>query len=159
MGTRTLCLLLLPAAWVNAQQKYDGPVPPKPDLPYLLNASNLKETEAAQAKEQGKKNEPTYVVAGASSSAKTPLAEPIFIMDARQIAPERLELYQLEVKDGNREVSVSTKGHKGTSPVFYLRVTPLREHLFKIEASQPLENGEYALTPNGDNRVFCFEVY
>jgi hypothetical protein len=40
-----------------------------------------------------------------------------------------------------------------------LRVTPLREHLFKIEASQPLENGEYALTPNGDNRVFCFEVY
>jgi hypothetical protein len=43
--------------------------------------------------------------------------------------------------------------------VFHLRVTRLVEHLFRVEASESLENGEYALTPSGDNRVFCFEVY
>jgi hypothetical protein len=159
MGTRTLCLLLLGAAWMSCGEKYDGPVPPKTDLPYLLHAKTLTETEAAKARDQSRKNETAYIIAGTSSPAKTPLAEPIFILDARQISPEHLELFQLEVKDGNREVSVSTKGHKGSSRIFYLRVTPLGEHLFRIEASEPLENGEYALTPEGDNRVFCFEVY
>jgi hypothetical protein len=159
MPGRMWCLLCFLAVSLSSQAKYDGPVPAKPDLPYLLNASSLKETEAAQARDQGKKDEPVYVIPGGSSPVRTPLAEPIFIMDARQIPPERLELYQLEVKDGNRQVSPSTKAHKGASRVFYLRVTPLREHLFKIEASEPLENGEYALTPEGDNRVFCFEVY
>jgi hypothetical protein len=142
-------LLLLAPVLLNGDEKYSGPVPSKPDLPYLLNASSLKETEVAD----------TYVVPGASSPVKTPLAEPIFILDARKIAPEHLELYLMDVKNGNREVSPSTNGHKGASHVLYLRVTPLRDHLFKIEASEPLENGEYALTPNGDKRVFCFEVY
>lgn len=159
MGTTTLCLLFLTTARLCSAQKYDGPVPPKPDLPYLLHARNLTETETAQAREESRKNETAYVVTGASSPARTPLAEPIFIIDARQISPEHLELYQMEVKNGNREVSVSTKAKKGTSPVFHLRVTQLGEHLYRVEASESLENGEYALTPSGDNRVFCFEVY
>jgi hypothetical protein len=158
MGKK-LCWLLAAMAWLGADEKYDGPVPPKTDLPYLLHAKSLTETETAQAREESRKNETTYVVAGASSPARTPLAEPIFIIDARQIAPENLELYQLDVKNGNREVSVSTKSRKGSSRVFHLRVTRLAEHLFRVEASEALENGEYALTPSGDNRVFCFEVY
>ena len=158
MGKK-LCWLLAAAAWLGADEKYAGPVPQKTDLPYLLHAKSLTETETAQARDESRKNETAYVVAGASSPARTPLAEPIFIIDARRIAPESLELYQLEVKNGNREVSVSTKSRKGSSRVFHLRVTRLAEHLFRVEASEALDNGEYALTPSGDNRVFCFQVY
>ena len=156
---RILCLLLLTAAWLGADEKYDGPVPPKPDLPYLLHAKSLTETEAAQAREENRKNETAYVVAGTSSPARTPLAEPIFIVNAVKLAPEKLELYQLDVRNGNREVSVSTKGRKGSSKVFHLRVTRLAEHIFRVEAAESLENGEYVLTPSGENQVFCFEVY
>src|ERR1700736_5544587 len=103
MSSKAWCLLLLASPCVLTQEKYDGPVPPKPDLPYLLFAKSLKETESAQAREDKRKNETAFVISGAASPAKTPLAEPIFLMDARQIAPEGLELYQLDVKDGNRE--------------------------------------------------------
>jgi hypothetical protein len=150
MGARSLCLLVLGAAWLSSQEKYDGPVPPKPDLPYLLQAKKLTEIEIGQAREEKRKDGPVHVVAGPSSSARTPLPEPIFILDARQLAPEKIELFLLEVKDGNREVSAQP---------LHLRVTPLREHLYKIEPSEMLEAGQYALTPGGNNRVFCFEVY
>jgi hypothetical protein len=159
MGIKLFCLLFLATVWLNADEKYDGPVPPKPDLPYLLHAKTLVETEIGQAREESRKNETAYIVAGESSPARTPMAEPIFIIDARQIAPDRMELYRLEVKNGNREVSLSTKSRKGSSQPLHLRVTRLAEHLYKVEASEPLENGEYALTPSGENRMFCFEVY
>jgi hypothetical protein len=159
MGTTILCLLFLAGASLNADDKYDGPVPPKPDLPYLLHAKTLVETEVGQAREERRKNESTYIVGGENSTARTPMAEPIFIIKVSQIAPDRMELYRLEVKNGNREVSLSTKTQKGSSPPLHLRVTPLADHLYKVEASEPLENGEYALSPSGENRVFCFEVY
>ena len=159
MGTKILCLLFLAALGLNADEKYDGPVPPKPDLPYLLHAKTLLETEAAPAREERRKNETAYIVAGESSPARTPMAEPIFIINVSRIEPEHMELYRLEVKNGNREVSLSTKSQKGSSPPLHLRVTRLAEHLYRVEASESLENGEYALTPSGENRVFCFEVY
>ncbi len=159
MGTRTVCLLLLIAAVLCADEKYNGPTPPKQDLPYLLHANLLTETEITQAKEERRKNETTYVIAGPSSPARTPLAEPTFIIDARKIAADQIELYPLEVKNGNREVSLSTKGHKGSAQPLHLMVTRLSDHLYKIETAESLENGEYALTPTSDNRVFCFEVY
>ena len=82
---------------------YNGPRPPKPDIPYLLHAAALVPTEVVEAKEEGtKKDETTYVIDGAASSAKTPLAEPIFLFESDKINPERLELYRLEVKNGTR---------------------------------------------------------
>src|SRR5579883_338217 len=144
----------LSALLLLGAEKYDGPVPPKPDIPYLLHASTLIETEAGQARQ----DKSTAVISGASSPARTPLAEPIFIMDARNIAPERLELARLDVKGGNREVTLGSGRRRGTR-FLHLAVTPLGGHLYKIEVDEPLENGEYALSPSGDNRVFCFEVY
>jgi hypothetical protein len=152
MGTKVLCLLFLAVGWLSCDEKYDGPVPPKPDLPYLLQAKKLIEIEVGKAREERKKEETLYVIPGPASSARTPLPEPIFILDARQISPQKIELYALEVKDGNREVSLPNKA-------LHLRVTPLKEHLYKIEPSEMLEAGEYALTPVGDNLIFCFEVY
>jgi hypothetical protein len=150
MGARIACLLFLSMGWLSCQEKYDGPVPPKSDVPYLLQAKKLTEIEIGQAREERRKDGPVHVVAGPSSSTRTPLPEPIFILDARQLQPEKIELFLLEVKDGNREVSAQP---------LHLRVTPLRDHLFKIEPSEMLEAGEYALTPGGNNRIFCFEVY
>ena len=145
-------------ALLCAAEKYDGPVPAKPDVPYLLHASTLVETETAQAREESRKSDTNYIIAGANSSARTPLAEPIFIIDARNVSPERFELYRLEVKGGNREVSFSNRRRGGNRPL-HLAVIPLGGRLYKIEADEPLENGEYALSPSGDNRAFCFEIY
>lgn len=151
-------LLFLVAIGLSGAEKYTGPLPPKPDVPYLLHATNLVETEMGQAREESRKNDTNYVIAGASSPARTPLAEPIFIIDAQKSSPERFELYRLEVKGGNREVTFSNRRRAGNRPL-HLAVTPLGGRLYKIEADEPLENGQYALSPSGDNRAFCFEIY
>jgi hypothetical protein len=155
---RKSLLILVSIGLISAAEKYSGPLPPKPDIPYLLHASNLIELEAGQAREASRKNDTSYVIAGASSPARTPLAEPIFIIDAQKSSPERFELYRLDIKGGNREVTMSSRRKGGNRPL-HLAVTPLGGHLYKIEADEPLENGQYALSPSGDNRAFCFEIY
>lgn len=148
--------LVITGSCLAAAEKYTGPIPPKPDIPYLLHASNLVETEVANA-EAGRKSD-TFVIDGASSPARTPLAEPIFIIDARNIQPDSFELYRLEVKGGKREVNLNGGGRHG-SRALHLAVRPLGGHLYRVEADEPLEDGEYALSPNGDNHAFCFEIY
>jgi len=159
MFLRTVLALAAVSGFCYSAEKYSGPLPPKTDVPYLLHANNLVETETGQAREESRKNETVYIISGAASPARTPLSEPIFIIDARQTTPDRLELYRLEVKGGNREVSLSNKGRRGGNRPLHLMVTKLNDRLFKVEADEPLENGEYAISPSGDNRVFCFEVY
>ncbi|MGH9666187.1 MAG: hypothetical protein ACRD9L_17310 [Bryobacteraceae bacterium] len=141
-----------------AADKYNGPRPPKQDVPYLVHADNLIETETGQASQESRKKNTTYVVAGASSPARTPLAEPIFLIDANTIAPEQLEMYRMEVKNGRREITLS-ESRRGAGRPIHLSVTPLGDHLYRVEAAEMLENGEYVLTPSGSNRVFYFEIY
>src|ERR1700722_2073170 len=155
---RKIALAFLTAGCLAAADKYAGPVPPKPDIPYLLHASSLVETEVADARQEGKKNN-TFLISGASAPARTPLAEPIFIIDARQIQPETFELYRMDVKGGNREVSLNGSRRRGGSHALHLAVKPLGGHLFRVEVDEALENGEYALSPSGDNRAYCFEIY
>jgi len=155
---RESLLLFVAITLLSAADKYTGPVPSKPDIPYLLHGSNLIETETGQVREESRKSDTNYVVAGASSPARTPMAEPIFIIDAQKSSPERFELYRMDVKGGNREVSFSGR-RRGGNRALHLAVTPLGGHLYKIEADEPLENGEYTLSPSGDNRAFCFEIY
>jgi hypothetical protein len=144
---------------MSAAEKYDGPRPPKTDVPYLVHANHLVETEVSEARENGGKKDTTYTIAGAASPAKTPLAEPIFIVDAKTLVPDQMELYRLEVKNGQREVVMSQKRRHGPAGPFHLIVTRLGDRLFKIEVDELLENGQYSLSPNGSNRVFCFEIY
>lgn len=152
-----LVLLIASASVYSAD--YDGPRPPKPDVPYLLHASKLLETELAEAKEEQKKDDTTYIITGAASTAKTPMAEPIFIFESDKVAPEKLELYKLEVKNGHREITISPKKRRGGPRAYRMLVTRLSGRLYRIEASETLENGEYSLSPNDSNRVYCFEVY
>jgi hypothetical protein len=147
-----VCLAILQA------QKYSGPRPSKPDIPYLVHADSLVETEVAEAKEEKKKDDITYVVAGSSSPAKTPLAGPVFILEADKLSANKIQLYKFEVKNGRREVWFSHKG-KASSRPRRLNVTSLGGNLYKIEVEESLENGEYGLTPEDSNQVFCFQVF
>ena len=135
---------------------YTGPRPPKPDMLYLVHADNLLPTEAGDAKEDAKNNS-IYTLQGASSSARTPLAEPIFLLQSVKLTPESIELYKLDVKGGRRELTLSSG--RRNSKALHLAVTRLAQGIYRIEADEELENGEYALLPMGSNRVFAFEIY
>jgi hypothetical protein len=147
------CFLLLGGVAVWAAD-YSGPTPPMADVIYLVHADNLIPTEAGEAKQE---KGDVYSVPGVAAAARTPLAEPIFLLKSDKLSAESLELYRLEVKGGRRETAVSGR-RRGGRPL-HLQVTRLERGLYRIEASETLENGEYALTPAGSNRVFCFEVY
>src|SRR3954462_5880680 len=153
---RRIAPLLLAASLAAFAQKYDGPVPAKADLPYLKHASELVATEATQAKEEKKKDDVTYIVEGAASSAKTPLASPIFIFKADKISPEKFGLYKLTVKGGHREITIGPK--KQPVPI-RIEVSRLDKGLYRIEVGDSLEPGEYSLSPEGSNQVFCFQVF
>jgi hypothetical protein len=154
---RRLAVLLIIATAVWGQ-KYTGPRPPKADIPYLKHASNLVPTEAGEAKEdKGKKDDITYVIAGAESSAKTPLASPIFLFVSDKLSPDNLQLFRLESRNGRRELTVSPK--KPGKPI-RVTVTKLSaDGLYKIEVGESLEAGEYSLSPTESNQVFCFQVF
>lgn len=148
------------APWLLAQAPAANlPQPPKPDVPYLLHATKLIETEVAEAREEKKKNETTYSVSGVSSPAKTPLAEPIFVIRTEKLQADRLELYRMEVKGGRREITIPERRGRNSPRPVPLAVRKLADNLWRVEASAPLENGQYALTPSGSNMVFLFEVY
>lgn len=154
MPGRALFCLLCSGVFVCAAD-YDGPRPPKPDFLYLVHADNLIPTELGDARnEKGD----TYVIAGAASSARTPLAEPILILQSDRLNPESIELYKFEVKNGHRETTVSSR-KRGAGRPLHLQITKLDRNLYRIEAAETLDNGEYCMTPAGSNRVFCFEVY
>jgi hypothetical protein len=158
MLRRILPLCFAAAFAVSAQPlKYTGPVPPKPDVPYLKHADSLLSTDAGQATEEKKKNnEILYIIPGPAATARTPLASPLFLMESSKIIPEKLGLFKLEVKNGRRELVATPK--KPLTPI-RLEVTKLTGNLYKIEVDESLEPGEYSLSPDGTNDVFCFQVY
>lgn len=145
----------------DAAEKYTGPRPAKPDHLYLVHASTLVETESAEAREEKRKDDTAYVVDGASSPVKTPLAEPIFLFESRKLLPDKLQLYRLESKNGRREVVFPppNKRRKDSPRPLHLMVKSLGGNLYRVEANEYLHNGEYAITPEGSNQVFLFQVY
>jgi hypothetical protein len=154
---RRFVWLSLAVALAATAQKYDGPRPPKPDLPYLKHADNLIPAEAVAAKEEKKKDDTTYIISGASSPARTPLASPIFLMQAGSLAPDRLQLFKLEVKGGNRQILFPARKPPQAIRIVVTRLSS--DGLWKIEVSDDLEPGEYSLSPDGSNQAFCFQVF
>lgn len=153
---RRFAPLLFAALWAaSAQTAYDGPRPAKADLPYLKHASNLVATEPGEAKDQKQKNDTIYIVEGPASKVETPLASPIFIFQSDKIAPEKFGLYKFDVKNGHREIVF---GPKKQPKGIRLEVTRLDKGLYRLEADESLDPGEYSLSPEGSNQVFCFRV-
>jgi hypothetical protein len=160
----TLFALLTLTVAVSAQSKYSGPRPAKADVPYLLHAGSLVETEINEAKEEDRKDWKAYVVSPAASPARTPLAEPIFLLNSEKLVADKLGLYKVDVKNGKREVLFPSnpKKQKDRPRPFRLSVTRLEPGLFRLEVNHGagLEIGEYCLTPEEtSNQVFCFGVY
>ncbi len=156
-----LVLLALVPALAQAPRKYNGPRPPKPDVPYLLHASKLIETEKSAATESKAKDGTLYTVPGAESPVKTPVPEPIFLFKAEKVNPDTLALYRMTPRGGSRTLPVPAQGRRrkdSPRPIFLL-VTPLEPGLFRVEVNEPLEDGEYCLSPDGSNDVFCFSEY
>jgi hypothetical protein len=142
-----------------AAEKYTGPRPAKADVPYLLHADNLIELETGLAKQEARKDQSLAVLEGANSPVKTPLSEPMFIIRTDRQQADKFELYRLEAKNGKREVVIGQKKGKGVARPVYLQITRLDDKLFKIEVDEPLENGEYSLTPQGSDQTFSFAIY
>jgi hypothetical protein len=142
-------------ATANAQ-KYTGPPPAKPDLPYIQHATNLIATEAVEAKEQKSKDDTVYTIDGENSSSKTPLALPIFFIKADKLNPASLQMYRLESKDGHRQLTASAK--KNAEPI-HVEVTRVGADIYKLDVYNGLDAGEYALTAEGWKQMFCFQVY
>lgn len=158
---RTAVLLLAAIAALSAQQKYAGPRPEKPDLPYLLHATSLVPTDAAEAKEEKRKEGTAFITAGPAAKARTPLAEPIFLLESKTIMPDKLTMYKLEVKNGAREVFFfdNPKKRKDSTKPIRISAKKLDTGLYRIEPTEPLVNGEYVLTPSDSNTVFGFTIY
>lgn len=148
-------LITLPAA---AQQKYTGGPPPKKNVPFIVQADNLIETESANATEQKKKDDTIYTIPGDKSTARTPLASPMLVIDADGLDATKLQLFRLEVKNGHREITFKKKG-KGSAMPLNTEVSKVRGNLFQIRVLDSLEPGEYSLSPDGSNDAFCFEVF
>jgi len=160
MQPKTILLgtLLLLCSLAARAQKYAGPQPEKPDMPYLVHADTLVPTEATEAKEENRKDEILYTIAGATSPAATPLSSPAFLIRTEQLAPDKLEIYKLESRNGRREILFSHKKKQIARP-FRLSIKRVGDNLYRLEVDESLENGEYSITPNGSNQVFCFRVY
>lgn len=159
MKMRLAMTLLTMAMMAAGQAKYTGPRPAKADVPYLLHATKLLETESGEAKQTQVKQDMVYTVVGASSPVKTPLAEPIMILKSEKLNPDKLQMYRMEVKDGQRVLKIPMqKGRNAAQPVF-LMVSKLEHDLWKVEVNEASENGEYCLSPEGSNQVFCFAIY
>jgi len=157
---RLLALLLPLAAAVSAaDRKYDGPRPPKPDVPYLVHADNLIEPETVTATSQERGDRVTYSIANPSSPVRTPLAEPIFLIESQKLDANKLELYRFEARNGRRQLVLAKNPGRNDARPLRLKVTQVEGKLYRVEANEGLENGEYGLTPDGSDLVFAFQVY
>ena len=152
-----LLAVLVLAAQSDSRRKSGLPDPPKKDVPYIMHADLLVETETGEAKQETRKDEQLYTIAGAASAVRTPLASPEFLFHAEAIPPDKLQLFKLESKNGRREVVVIRKKKPVARPL-RLSVFRLQERLFKIKVDESLAPGQYSLSPEGSNTVFCFAV-
>jgi hypothetical protein len=150
--------LCIAVAFAATAQQYAGPLPPLSDVPYLKHAESLVPTEVLDAKEEkGKKEDITYVIAGAASSARTPLASPIFLLQADKLVAAKLALYKLETRNGRREITFSPKKQPKAIRVELTHLNT--DKLYRLEVEESLEPGEYAFSMDGSNQAFCFQVY
>ena len=157
MKSTILALALLGTLF--AQDRYKGPKPPKTDIPYLVHAGNLVETDAGEAQESKNKNDTVYTVQGTAARARTPLAEPIFLLAIDKLSAEKFSCYRMEAKGGTRQLILPLKPGKNAPKPLRMNVTRVNDNLYRLELSESLANGEYTLSPEGSNQVFSFSVY
>ena len=135
------------------------PKPPKADVPYLIHAGNLVETETNEAADESTEKETRYAVPGATSPARTPLALPELVMMPESVDPGLLELYRFEPVNGRREILVQKKKKVLARPYHVTALPTDEKGVYRLRVAQTLNPGEYCLTPQGANAVYCFTVF
>jgi len=157
---RFAAILALAATAATAQSdKYTGPRPPKADIPYLLHANKLVELDTGNAQQSEKKDDTIYTISGTAAQAQTPMPEPIFVMAVEKLQADKMSLFKMTTKGGARELTISKKPKRdGPRPV-RLTADKLDGNLYRLEVQEFLENGEYCMSPDGSNQVFCFAVF
>lgn len=150
-------LAALPAAG-QEKNRLGLPNPPKPDRPYLIHGGSLIEVEPLEANEEEKKNELRFWAPGATSNARTPLAGPEFLFEWVEIDPAAFQLYGFEVVNGRREI-LYRKKKKIVARPYFLDIERIDGKVVRIRVNGSLPPGEYGLTPQGRNDVFCFTVF
>jgi hypothetical protein len=153
--TRWILPLIALTAAIAQAPKYSGPIPPSPDLPFLKHASNLVPAEAVEVKEEKRKDDTVYVIAGEGSPSKTPLELPVFLLKTEKLDPLKLQMYRLQAVDGHREISAM--GMKNAEPIHVI-VTRVANGVFKLEVGDSLDNGEYMLSLERTTKAFCFVI-
>src|SRR5260370_28456486 len=93
MNARLSLALLCAAALLG--QKYNGPQPEKPDLPYMVHADNLVATEAGEAQQETRKDEILYFLDRPTPPPSTPLTSPTFLIRAEHLVPHQLPISKL----------------------------------------------------------------
>jgi len=158
---RIATLLILGALALSGQadrNRLGLPNPPKPDIPFLIHGSDIRELEQVDAKEEITKNQLRYWIAGPAASVRTPLAAPEFLFDSQLIDPRDLSLFGFEVKNGRRELLFSKKKKVVAEP-YFLNLEGVAGRLIRIRINASLAPGEYGITPDGQNIVFTFSVF
>jgi hypothetical protein len=87
------------------------------------------------------------------------MSEPIFLFRTERLNPDKLSLYRMTVEGGQRVLSFPNKPGKDSPKAVYMMLTPLDRGLFKLEVNEFIDDGEYCLSPEGSNAVFCFTTY
>ena len=141
-----------------AQTKKPLPKPDKKDVLYIVHAATLVQTEVVRPVPKDAGDSTTWSIPGESSLAKTPLALPIFTIDAASLAPEKLQLYQFDIKGAHRELTLKKRGVSEAEPVL-ITISNISGTLYRVETVNELPNGEYGFTIPGSNQFFCFNVF
>ena len=158
---RIATLLILSALALPGQadrNRLGLPNPPKPDIPYLIHGSDIRELERVDAMEEITKNQLRYWIAGPAAAVRTPLAAPEFLFDSEQIDPRNLSLFGFEVKNGRRELLYQRKKKVVAEP-YFLNLEGVAGRVIRIRINASLAPGEYGITPDGQNIVFTFSVF
>ena len=158
---RIATLLILGALALSGQadrNRLGLPNPPKPDIPYLIHGSDIRELEQVDAAEEITKNQLRYWIAGPAAAIRTPLAAPEFLFDSQLIDPRDLTLFGFEVKNGRREL-LFRKKKKVVAEPYFLNVEGVAGRVIRIRINASLPPGEYGITPDGQNIVFTFSVF
>lgn len=158
---RIATLLILGALALSGQadrNRLGLPNPSKPDIPYLIHGSDIRELEQVDAMEEITKNQLRYWIAGPAATIRTPLAAPEFLFDSQQIDPRDLSLFGFEVKNGRRELLFSKKKKVVAEP-YFLNLEGVAGRVIRIRINASLAPGEYGITPDGQNIVFTFSVF
>jgi hypothetical protein len=130
--------------------------------PDLRHATRLIALEVAEAREEKRKEgDRLRLFRGRLPSPYPRWRNRSSCSNPNRFRREKLTLYKLDVKGNSREVFFfdNPKKRKDSARPLGLMVTRLAPGLSKLEANETLFPGEYALTPEGSNQVFLFQVF